>query len=103
MRSRETAAVLILTRPSQPGRGAGMPAFLDAPDESITNRWLGKDQFGCRRIVFKLFSEVRDVNSEVMRLVYRFVSPDFRQQLAMCQDFSGVSNQESKQRILDGC
>jgi hypothetical protein len=64
---------------------------------------IGAEAIGMGRFFFNLFSQMRDVDAQVMRLLHRLRPPDFRQQLAVRQNLAGVRHKQSQQRIFNQC
>ena len=43
---------------------------------------------------------MRDVDPEILRLAFRFLSPDGAEQLSVRHDLAGVLHQDAEERIL---
>ena len=55
--------------------------------------------FGLRGVGLEFFAQMRDVDSQVMRLFHCLRPPDFRQQLAVRQNLAGVRDEQSQQPL----
>lgn len=53
-----------------------------------------------RRVVFDLFTEMRDVNSEIVGLRTGLGTPDIHQELAVGEDLAAMNHEQTKQGIF---
>src|SRR5437773_8278120 len=55
-------------------------------DEAVTDSRLGLNETSTCRITFNLLAKVGDINAKILAVPFRFRSPDFAKDVAMCEN-----------------
>src|SRR6266508_4107598 len=68
--------------------------------EAVTNSRLCTDQRRSRRVRLNLLTQVRNVNAQVLPVLFGFRAPDFAQDVAMRENPSGMLHEQTEQGVL---
>src|ERR1043166_969438 len=66
----------------------------------ITHARFRDDEFRPRRVGFNFVAQMGDINAQVVRVFVMALSPNFAENLTVCENFSGVANKKSKKVVF---